>query len=139
MAFTSNDGKKFSMASMKNMRNKTLKAKDKMGMDKKEPDSILTPPDMKDDKEPMEGASEVKEAHGPAVKVVINHNHDTGKHLVTSHHEDGHRHTSEHASAGEAHDEGRILAGADEEKKPEDEESGDEDYSNLPEIGDLGE
>ena len=51
--------------------------------------------------------------HGKATTVHIKHDHVANKHHVTSTHEDGHVHESDHASAADAHEHGKQLAGAD--------------------------
>lgn len=48
--------------------------------------------------------------HGKAHKVMIHHDHEAGRHTVTSHHSDGHMHTNVHDAAHKAHDEARELA-----------------------------
>jgi len=53
---------------------------------------------------------EVVAEHGKAKTVHIEHDHEGGKHSLTSMHEDGHEHKSEHESAEEAHDHGKQLA-----------------------------
>lgn len=52
------------------------------------------------------GHDEIKQVvaeHGPAHKVVIEHDHDGGQHHVTSHHEDGHVHEATLGTPAEAH------------------------------------
>jgi len=56
-------------------------------------------------------AAEVAKEHGRAKEVNIKHDHEAGKHSVSSKHEDGHQHNSEHGSAEEAHKAGAQLAG----------------------------
>ena len=48
--------------------------------------------------------------HGKAHKIVISHDHATGRHTVQSHHKDGYIHTNVHDAAHKAHDEARELA-----------------------------
>src|SRR5580700_7393671 len=58
-----------------------------------------------------EEPSAVAKAHGPAVQVNIEHEHEMGSHHVDSVHPDGHEHHSDHGSAEEAHETGKKLAG----------------------------
>jgi len=55
--------------------------------------------------------SAVAAEHGPANMVAIEHEHEVGVHHVHSMHPDGHEHHSDHASAEEAHEHGKKLAG----------------------------
>lgn len=76
--------------------------------------------------------------HGPAHKVVMEHNHAAGSHKKTSHH-GKHTHTSEHESADEAHKHGMMAAGVetpgeeDETPNEANEDLSGENESNEPE------
>lgn len=61
--------------------------------------------------------------HGKAHKVVIHHDHEAGRHTVTSHHKDGHSHSNVHPTDHEAHKEGRKLAGVPADGQAEEHES----------------
>lgn len=54
---------------------------------------------------------EVVAEHGKATDIHITHDHEAGKHHVTSIHEDGHMNESDHDSADEAHEHAKELAG----------------------------
>jgi hypothetical protein len=58
-----------------------------------------------------ESMDNVAKEHGPATEVHIKHDHEGGKHSLTTHHPDGHVHTSHHGSAEEAHAQGAKNAG----------------------------
>lgn len=74
-----------------------------------------------------EGSPEqVAQEHGPAVEVNVMHNHEAGEHHVQSKHPDGHEHHSDHASAGEAHDHAKGLAGGDESEQMDNPEGGED-------------
>ena len=68
--------------------------------------------------EPSEAADEVEVTtpssivaeHGPANSTHYTHDHDNGKHTVTSSHDGGFTHTTEHGSADEAYDYGTKLS-----------------------------
>jgi hypothetical protein len=89
-----------------------------------------------EEKEGHEGsaAEQVVAEHGPAHTVHVHHDHEANKHKVMSHHKDGHMHESDHATAMEAHEEGKKLAGADgmedesKEKPQEGAESEEQDF-----------
>lgn len=84
--------------------------RDKFGGDKEKGNEQMTDPD--ESKEPGEEVHPVVAAHGPAHKVVVQHDHKAGRHTATSYHKDGHVNTSNHEAAAEAHEEARKLAGA---------------------------
>lgn len=62
--------------------------------------------------------SAVAQEHGPATEVNISHEHEMGSHHVRSAHPDGLVHESDHASAEEAHEHGKKLAGVGAEMEP---------------------
>src|SRR5580700_12051942 len=120
MAYEASDGKRFSMLSRKAAHDRTLRAKSASGV--KAPEQILDAPMAHDEHEGEghEDPAQVHAEHGPAISIRIKHDHEKGQHSVHSAHEDGHIHKSEHASAPEAHDAARTLAGADQpEEEPE--------------------
>lgn len=51
--------------------------------------------------------------HGKARRVVINHDHEAGKHHVTSTHEDGHTHEADYDTPEQAWEEGGKYANID--------------------------
>lgn len=73
----------------------------------------------------MEGGEEAPEqvaaAHGPAVEVHHQHDHEMGVHHLHSVHGDGHEHHSQHGSPDEALEHHKKLVGAG-EAEPHDEE-----------------
>ena len=71
---------------------------------------------------------EVVKAHGPAHKVEIEHDHKMMKHKKTSHHGKM-KHVSEHDTASEAHDHGKMAAGAEETPDEENETPDDANAS----------
>ncbi len=76
-----------------------------------------------DEKENEEDEHPVVAEHGKAHKVIIHHDHEAGRHVVTSHHKDGHMNTSTHEAAAEAHEEGRKLAGIPADGQPKEKDS----------------
>jgi hypothetical protein len=66
---------------------------------------------------------QVAAEHGPAHKVVISHDEQSGRHVVQSHHKDGHSHSRVHANAAHAHKAGKALAGVPADGQPEEKES----------------
>jgi hypothetical protein len=58
-----------------------------------------------------ESATQVAKEHGNAHEIKVKHDHEGGKHTVSSKHPDGHAHESEHGSADEAHTHAAGLAG----------------------------
>jgi hypothetical protein len=73
--------------------------------------------------------------HGKAHKTVVSHDHEAGRHTVTSHHKDGHVHTNVHEQAHKAHDEARRLAGVEEETPEKHTAPAEEDNFQMPELG----
>jgi hypothetical protein len=100
---------------------KITSERDQFNGDKKQGEEQLTDPD--ETKEPGEETHPVVEAHGPAHKVTVQHDHKAGRHTTTSHHPDGHMNTSTHEAAAEAHEEARKLAGAPKTDKNEEKDS----------------
>jgi hypothetical protein len=129
MAFKSQDGRNFSMASRMNAHNRGLKSK---GLGKKSPDAVLEAP--QENETPTEHAepAQVRAEHGPAHDVHIEHKEEEGQHHVHSRHESGYEHHSVHSTKAEAHDAARELAGADEEPDAAPQGSGEGEY--LPGI-----
>lgn len=67
--------------------------------------------DTQNENGPDEGdINDVVAQHGPAQEINIHHDHEAGKHKVTSSH-DGHTHESEHGTAEEAHEHAKVAAG----------------------------
>jgi hypothetical protein len=82
------------------------------------------------EEQPGEEVHPVVAEHGKAHKTIVTHDHEAGRHTVTSHHKDGHVHTNVHEHAHKAHDEARSLAGvppAGKEKNEEKEGFGHKD------------
>jgi hypothetical protein len=119
MAYQSKSGKSFSNRPMAMQQDKRDAASSQMGKTQntngiKNTDPIHGGADADNGADESQEPSAVVAEHGPAEKVMVDHTE--GKHKVTSKHPDGHKHTSEHASAGEAHDAARQLSGADDEQ-----------------------
>lgn len=83
---------------------------------------------------------QVVSEHGKATNITIHHDDVAGKHKVMSHHPDGHMEESDHASAAEAHEHGKQLAGADEnpEENPEDEFGGSQADNSSGDMASFG-
>ena len=108
--FSSKDGKKFGSAFVAKRRDSEhdKMAQDIMGGDKHE--AAETPEFEKGEQEGMNEAPEqVAKEHGPATTIHVSHDHKKNKHHVVSTHADGHVHTSDHATAGEAHNAASAL------------------------------
>lgn len=89
------------------------------------PASVMGSNDMHDDDPNNDGATEntqdqmdspdgaaMMEQHGPAHKLVIQHDEGSGMHTVHAAHADGHEHMTQHGSVGEAHQYAADCAGA---------------------------
>jgi hypothetical protein len=129
MAFKSQDGKQFSMASRMRAHNKGIKSQ---GLGKKLPGAVLEAPTEHDESTEHTDPSEVRNQHGPAHELHIEHREEEGQHHVHSKHESGYEHHSAHSTKAEAHDAARELAGADEAPDAEPEGDGEGEY--LPGI-----
>ena len=66
---------------------------------------------LEDNMENPDGA-EMHDEHGPAHKVVIQHDEASGMHMVQTDHPDGHSSMTQHGSAEAAHKYGKDCAGA---------------------------
>jgi len=106
MAFTSKDGKKFGnrqrMAAYDSRAPKELDARKGANPKGQEPEG--------DNDASGQDINEVVAQHGPAQSIEIEHDHEGGKHTVTSHH-GSKMHRSEHTTAEEAHHHAGLAAG----------------------------
>jgi len=89
----------------------------------------------------MGGHDEIKQVvaeHGPASKVVIEHDHDAQHSTVTSHHEDGHVHTAEHDGSDHAemaHAHAAHAGGVADSEALHEAHAGDQDADSFAEAG----
>jgi hypothetical protein len=89
-----------------------------------------------------EGHDEIKQVvdeHGPAHKIIIQHDHDGGEHHVTSHHEDGHIHKQMHDSATMAHAHAAHAGGVSDTNELHEAHGGQQEQDTLEEAGHRGE
>jgi hypothetical protein len=107
--------------------------RDQFNGDKKQGEEQMGSQD--ENKEPGQETHPVVAAHGPAHKVSVAHDHEAGRHTVTSHHKDGHMHTNMHDEAGKAHDEARELADVPAAGKEKNEEKDGFGHSNKGQQG----
>ncbi len=102
MAYKAKDGKNFGNRQQQKAYDERPAKKESKAPEHAEPDAD----DMGSD-QPIE---EVVAQHGPADKIEMQHDHEGGKHTVTSHH-GGHKHVAHHGSADEAHMHAAKAAG----------------------------
>jgi hypothetical protein len=68
-------------------------------------------PEMMEDQMDSPDGNEMAAKHGPAHKVVIQHDEASGMHMVKTDHPDGHSMMTQHGSAEAAHQYGKDCAG----------------------------